>query len=127
MKAKRMVIVSCGAFGAPSVLERSGIGSPEILRRAGVDRVVTNLPGVGYEYNAHDLIFCPYKSSLTPEETLDGIISGKLGPGQLIQSNGKIMGWTAQDVTCKLRPDDSEVVSLGPEFQEAWDKEFNTT
>ncbi|RYP77333.1 hypothetical protein DL771_001128 [Monosporascus sp. 5C6A] len=124
IKARQMVVVSCGALGTPSVLERSGIGNTDILRRAGVDRVVANVPGVGHEYHDHNLIVCPYKSSLTPEETLDGLFSGKLDPGHLIQTNDRILGWNAQDVTCKLRPNDSEVASLGPEFQEAWNKEF---
>jgi choline dehydrogenase-like flavoprotein len=38
VKARKMVIVSCGALGTPSVLERSGIGNPGILKRVGIGR-----------------------------------------------------------------------------------------
>jgi choline dehydrogenase-like flavoprotein len=35
VKARELVIVSCGAFGTPPLLERSGVGDSEILQRAG--------------------------------------------------------------------------------------------
>lgn len=47
--AKKLVIVTCGALGTPSVLERSGVGSSEVLQKAGIE-VVANLPGVGSNY-----------------------------------------------------------------------------
>lgn len=47
--AKKLVVVSAGAFGSPSILERSGIGSSSILERHGIP-VVVDLPGVGENY-----------------------------------------------------------------------------
>lgn len=47
--ARRLVVLSAGAFGSPSILERSGIGSREVLDKAGVKQVV-DLPGVGHNY-----------------------------------------------------------------------------
>ena len=48
-KATRLVVISAGAFGSPSILERSGIGSLSILKRHGVP-VIVDLPGVGENY-----------------------------------------------------------------------------
>ncbi|KAI1372150.1 hypothetical protein F4677DRAFT_456693 [Hypoxylon crocopeplum] len=36
----------------------------------------------------------------------------------------KLLGWNAADITCKLRPTESEVASPGPEFQEVWEREW---
>ncbi|KAI0148499.1 alcohol oxidase [Xylariaceae sp. FL1272] len=124
VNATKMVVLCSGAFGTPAVLERSGVGRLDILQRAGVTDVVAEVPGVGHEYDDHHLLLYSYKSSLNEDETLDSISTGKLNLGELIQNNHKILGWNAQDVTCKLRPTDDDVAALGPVFQEAWNKEF---
>lgn len=123
IQARKMVIVSCGALGTPSVLERSGVGNPEILQKAGVD-VVAEVPGVGENYQDHHLLVYPYLSSLNENETIDALVSGRMDPVELIKQNAPILGWNAMDIACKLRPTDSEVAALGPKFQEAWDEEF---
>ncbi|KAI0126264.1 alcohol oxidase-like protein [Xylariales sp. AK1849] len=125
-RARKMVIVSCGACGSPPVLERSGIGSPEILRRAGVP-LVENLPGVGHHYQDHHLILYPYRTNLEPHETIDGILSGRSNVGALVEKNDKILGWNSIDISSKLRPTDAEIEALGPEFQKAWDRDFKGT
>ncbi|KAI2614835.1 alcohol oxidase [Hypoxylon sp. NC1633] len=124
VNASKMVIVSAGAFGTPAILERSGVGDPDIIRRAGIAQVVADVPGVGREYDDHHMLLYPYKSSLNPDETMDAILTGKLNPVDLIQNNHKILGWNAQDVTCKLRPTEEDIAALGPVFKEAWDEEF---
>ena len=48
-RASRLVILSAGAFGSPSVLERSGISSKDVLMRNHVQQLV-DLPGVGEHY-----------------------------------------------------------------------------
>lgn len=48
-RAKRLVVVSGGAFGSPAILERSGIGAKKVLEKYGVEQVV-DLPGVGENY-----------------------------------------------------------------------------
>ena len=48
-RASRLVVLSAGTFGSPSVLERSGIGSKDVLTRNNVKQVV-DLPGVGEHY-----------------------------------------------------------------------------
>ncbi|KAF3017844.1 hypothetical protein E8E14_011937 [Neopestalotiopsis sp. 37M] len=123
VKARKMVVVSCGALGTPPVLERSGVGNPEILKRAGIP-VVEDLPGVGHDYQDHHLVLYPYKTSLEPHETIDGILSGRADVGAMIEKNDPILGWNAVDISAKLRPTDEDVSSMGPEFQSAWDKDF---
>ncbi|KAH9903575.1 alcohol oxidase-like protein [Xylariomycetidae sp. FL2044] len=123
IRARRMVVVSCGAFGTPLLLERSGIGNTLILLNAGVTPVA-DVPGVGQGYQDHQLLICPYKSSLSPEETLDALARQKINPGELIMRNDPLLSWNGQDITCKLRPNDSDVAELGSEFQEAWERDF---
>ncbi|KAF3003986.1 hypothetical protein E8E14_007276 [Neopestalotiopsis sp. 37M] len=123
VKATRMVVLSAGALSTPSVLERSGVGSQSILDAANVP-IVAQVPGVGANYQDHHLLTYAYKSSLLPTETIDAIVQGRVDVGELLQTNAPILGWNAQDVTCKLRPSESEVAALGPEFQEAYDRDF---
>jgi len=49
VKASRLVVLSAGAFGSPSILERSGIGGKEVLEKNGISQLV-DLPGVGENY-----------------------------------------------------------------------------
>jgi len=49
VNASRLVILSAGAFGTPSILERSGVGSAEVLEKNGVKQFI-DLPGVGNNY-----------------------------------------------------------------------------
>ncbi|KAI1323679.1 alcohol oxidase [Xylariaceae sp. FL0255] len=124
INATKMVIVSCGALGTPAVLERSGVGNAKIIRSAGVSEVVADIPGVGHQYDDHHLLLYSYKTSLNKEETLDGMMSGRVNPVEMIQNNDSMLGWNAQDVTCKLRPTSEDIAALGPAFQEAWNAEF---
>ncbi|KAI9690385.1 MAG: hypothetical protein M1822_009347 [Bathelium mastoideum] len=123
VKARKLVVVSCGAIGTPTVLERSGIGEAGILAHAGV-HLVTDLPGVGNDYEDHQLAIYPYKTNLAPEDTADAVLAGRISAEQLIKDNSPYLGYNAQDVTCKFRPSKEEVTELGPEFQKAWDDHF---
>ncbi|KAH7303330.1 putative glucose dehydrogenase [Stachybotrys elegans] len=125
VKARKLVVLSCGALGTPAVLERSGLGCPKVLEKAGITLSV-DLPGVGHEYEDHHLLTYPYKTSLGPEETLDPIAQGRIDFGDLIKNQDPRLGWNGMDIAAKIRPTDDEVASLGPEFQEAWDSEFKT-
>ncbi|KAH7037509.1 alcohol oxidase-like protein [Microdochium trichocladiopsis] len=124
VKARKMVIVSCGACGTPGVLERSGVGNPEILNAAKVP-VVADVPGVGNDYQDHHLIFYPYKVGLATDETLDGIITSRMDAVKLVQDKHRLAGWNGIDFSSKIRPnDEGEIDALGPEFRAAWDKDF---
>ena len=51
-RAQGEVIVSCGSFNSPQLLELSGIGQPERLKDLGID-VTHALPGVGENLRDH--------------------------------------------------------------------------
>ncbi|ORY04581.1 GMC oxidoreductase-domain-containing protein [Clohesyomyces aquaticus] len=123
IRTRKMVIVSSGALGTPSILERSGVGNPEILRKAGVD-VVVDLPGVGENYQDHHLLTYPYLCALDETETIDALVGGRLDVGKLIQDKAPILGWNAMDITYKIRPTDEEVAALGSNFQAMWNKDY---
>ncbi|KAL7619877.1 hypothetical protein AAE478_010423 [Parahypoxylon ruwenzoriense] len=123
VRARRLVVLSCGACGTPSVLERSGIGAKHVLDRAGIP-VVQELPGVGHDYQDHNLVGYAYRTSLEPHETGDALSTGQLSLEDAIAQNHPHLGWNFIDLSSKLRPTDAEVASLGPEFQAAWDRDF---
>ncbi|KAF4978465.1 hypothetical protein FZEAL_5151 [Fusarium zealandicum] len=123
VKARKQVIVSCGACGTPPVLERSGLGDPEILKRAGVP-VVLDLPGVGHEYEDHNLALYPYRTALKPRETIDVVLRNPGNRQTLIDNKDDILGWNSIDISSKLRPTEEDVASLGPEFKAAWDRDY---
>jgi len=126
VKARKLVVVTCGACGTPPVLERSGLGDKKILERANVP-VVRELPGVGKDYQDHHLLLYPYKTNLKEHQTIDGILSGRKDAAEMIKNNDKMLGWNAIDVCAKLRPSEKEVASLGSEFQTVWDRDFKNT
>ncbi|KAI0025893.1 hypothetical protein F4780DRAFT_768195 [Xylariomycetidae sp. FL0641] len=121
--ARKLVIITCGPMFSPLVLERSGVGDPKVLGRAGVP-VVADVPGVGADYEDHQSMMYPCKSSLRPEETLDGIHSNRDDPTELVASKSDMLSYNALDIQAKLRPTDADVASLDPDFQAAWDKHF---
>jgi alcohol oxidase len=121
VKARKMVVVSCGALGSPLVLERSGIGSKDVLEKAGVP-VVADVPGVGEDYQDHNLIFYPYQTDLRPDETLDALWSGRMAPEEVAGKG--LLGWNDCDIHAKYRPTEEEVNTLSPEFQKAWEKDY---
>ncbi|KAI1822582.1 GMC oxidoreductase [Xylaria intraflava] len=123
IRARKLVVVSSGACGTPSILERSGIGRADILKKAGVP-LVEDLPGVGHDYQDHHTAIVPFSTSLEPHETLDEFVQGRLTLEEAIKNNDPRLGWNAVDVGGKCRPTDDEVLALGPEFKEMWDKDF---
>lgn len=64
----------------------------------------------------------PYKTSVGPEETMDGLLAGRSNLAEFISKHDPILSWNGVDVQCKLRPSDADIVNLGPDFQAAWDK-----
>ncbi|KAH8667056.1 putative glucose dehydrogenase [Xylariales sp. PMI_506] len=123
IKARKMVIVSCGAIGTPLLLERSGIGSLEVLKRAGVEPIA-EVPGVGFDYQDHQLVVCSYRSSLDPDETLDGMAAGRVDPTSWFSTNDPRLGWNCQDAVLRVRPTDADIKRLGPHFEAAWRRDY---
>ncbi|KAG2037032.1 GMC oxidoreductase-domain-containing protein [Suillus americanus] len=125
VKASKLVIVSAGTFGSPTILERSGIGAEAVLKRCHVEQLV-NLPGVGENYRDHNIALVPY---LAADEvvTMDALWRGEsILQESLAQwnSNGKsLIAQNGLDSKIKWRPDDEELKTMDPVFQSRW-KEF---
>lgn len=123
IKAKKFVVVSAGALGTPLILERSGVGNAELLKKLDIP-VVADVPGVGEEYQDHNLIFYSYKTSLKTDETLDDLHRGQINFNEAVEKKNPIITWNAVDLAAKLRPTDEEVAQLDQEFQDHWNRDF---
>ncbi|RYO81092.1 hypothetical protein DL764_009813 [Monosporascus ibericus] len=123
IKATKLIILAAGALGTPPILERSGVGDPEILGRAGVQNICS-LPGVGHDYQDHQLLQCYYESYASPSDTLDRVYNGTLKIPDLLANGDKILSWNGFDASSKIRPSEPELEALGHDFREAWDKDF---
>ncbi|KAI0301549.1 alcohol oxidase-like protein [Multifurca ochricompacta] len=122
VRAKKLVVVSAGAFGTPGILERSGIGSKSVLDHVGIQQRV-DLPGVGKNYQDHNGIFIPYFAA-EEAQTFDAIFLGGDGEGDAATKK-KYLSHNSIDAGVKWRPNPSELAELGPEFKkEAWDPYF---
>ncbi|KAG5924231.1 hypothetical protein E4U53_003445 [Claviceps sorghi] len=123
IRARKLVVVSAGALGTPQLLERSGIGNRHILSGLGIP-VVAHLPGVGENYQDHNVVEFTYKVDLAPSETLDALLAGRADLAGLQREKHPILGWNGVDLAAKLRPTEAEVAQLGPDFQRLWDRDF---
>lgn len=121
--ARKLVVLSSGANGSPLILERSGVGNKEVLDRAGVP-VVEDLPGVGHDYQDHHLSLWSYRTDLTADETINGFANGRFKLEEMVKQQHKLLGWNSMDASGKFRPTEEDVAALGPEFKEAWDRDF---
>lgn len=128
IKATRLVVVASGAFGSPQILQRSGIGQKDHLSKLGI-KVVSDLPGVGTNYQDHQVIFYPYISTANASETLDGIVSGRLTVEAALQQKAAtperyVLGWNGFDCVGKIRPSPADEVELGSELRQLWQRDF---
>lgn len=123
VKAKKLVVVSAGAFGTPLILERSGIGNKDLLANLDIP-IISNLPAVGENYQDHQVLLSPYRTHLKPGETLDGLRAGRLDFAKAYAERDPLLGWNGLDIAGKLRMTDEEAANLGPEFKAAWEKDF---
>ncbi|KAH9921137.1 GMC oxidoreductase-domain-containing protein [Fomitopsis serialis] len=126
-KAKRLVLLSAGAFGTPAILERSGIGAPALLKKLEIEPLV-DLPGVGENYQDHQVIFAPYLVK-DEAETLDGIVRNdpeevENWSAQWTKDGSGLMAHNGIDAAGKLRPFPDELELIGPQFRERWETYF---
>ncbi|KAK0469586.1 GMC oxidoreductase-domain-containing protein [Desarmillaria tabescens] len=127
--ASRLVVLSAGAFGSPSILERSGIGASEVLQRNDIPQLV-ELPGVGENYNDHNLVFVPYYADES-SDTLDDIFHGdptaiaSLVHAEQWRKDGTgLMASNGIDAGIKIRPTEKDLKVLGPTFAKRWNDFF---
>ncbi|KAG2757022.1 GMC oxidoreductase [Suillus brevipes Sb2] len=74
VRARKMVVLSSGTLGTPQILERSGVGSAGLLKQLDI-KVVSDLPGVGEEYQDHYTTLSIYRVS-NESTTLDDFLRG---------------------------------------------------
>lgn len=123
IKARKLVIVAAGTLGTPQILERSGIGNSDVLLRAGVP-VIADLPGVGHDYQDHHMVLVTYKSTLTPEQSVDSVINGALNTTELLTTNADILSWNGVDASSKIRPSEEDVAGFKSELHKVWESSF---
>ncbi|KAJ7149267.1 GMC oxidoreductase-domain-containing protein [Mycena crocata] len=138
--ASRLVVISAGTFCSPAILERrSGIGGKDFLEKHDI-MVMSDLPGVGLNYNGHHGAIVPY---LAPG---DQVMLSKLArndaSGMLLAvlfaithhmlvaevqwyQNGKgILASNGVDAGIKVRPNGQDLENLGPLFNQRWESFF---
>ncbi|THU89985.1 alcohol oxidase-like protein [Dendrothele bispora CBS 962.96] len=127
--ASKLVVIAGGAFGSPTILERSGIGRKDILEQNGVS-VKVDLPGVGESYQDHAACFVPYQAS-DDAETLDALFRGEEAEIEKwleMWPKGKgLMAHNGVDAGIKMRPTEEDLKELGPEFEHRWKTYFENT
>lgn len=128
VNARKQVILAAGALGSPQILERSGVGSSSLLSQLNIP-VVSDLPGVGNNYQDHNLVLYSYKSTATEEQTIDGLLSGRLSietalKQKITTPERYILGWNGLDCFGKLRPSEEQINSFVPSLKELYDRDF---
>lgn len=67
--ATKEIIVSCGVFQSPQLLQVSGVGPADLLQQYGIE-VVANRPGVGQDMNDHVFFPITYRVNVQTESAL---------------------------------------------------------
>ncbi|KXH27681.1 GMC oxidoreductase [Colletotrichum nymphaeae SA-01] len=125
VKARKLVVASAGSFGTPLLLERSGVGDPAVLEKAGLP-IIESLDGVGNDFQDHHFVGYVYRTNLDQNETINGMARNDRGRDvdAMIAADDEQLGWNGHDASSKFRPSPADIAALGPEFQAAWDRDF---
>lgn len=128
VKARKMVVLSSGTLGTPQILERSGVGNAELLNKLNIP-VVSDLPGVGEEYQDHYTTLSIYRVS-NETQTLDDFLRGDKDTQKELFAEWETspekarLASNAIDAGFKIRPTEAELKEMGPEFNALWDRYF---
>jgi alcohol oxidase len=128
VRARKCVVLSSGTLGTPQILERSGVGSSDLLNRLNIN-VVSNLPGVGEQYQDHYTTLSIYRVS-NESNTVDDFLRGdKEVQNELFREwetcpEKARLSSNSIDAGFKIRPTEEELKEMGAEFNELWNKYF---
>ncbi|KAF5319345.1 hypothetical protein D9619_008483 [Psilocybe cf. subviscida] len=128
VRARKMVVLSSGTLGTPQILERSGVGSKSLMEKVGL-KCVSDLPGVGEEYQDHYTTLSIYRVS-QESHTLDDFLRGdpevrrELFQEWELSPERSRLASNAIDAGFKIRPTEAELKEMGPEFNALWDRYF---
>ena len=120
--ARKLVVISAGALSSPQILQRSGIGDASKLANLDIP-VVSNLPGVGQNYQDHQLVVTAgYRVDVPPDDTITTVFRSS---GETLAAlSDRPLARNYIDTGIRLRPTDEEVVRMGPAFQTVWNEYF---
>lgn len=128
VRARKMVVISSGTLGTPQILERSGVGSKELLDKLGLE-CVSDLPGVGEQYQDHYTTLSIYRVS-NESQTLDDFLRGDKDTQRELFQEWEVspekarLSSNAIDAGFKIRPTEAELKEMGPEFNDLWNRYF---
>ncbi|KAF7305399.1 Alcohol oxidase [Mycena chlorophos] len=128
VRARKCVVLSSGTLGTPQILERSGVGDAKLLKKLDI-KVVSDLPGVGEQYQDHYTTLSIYRVS-NESATLDDFLRGDKDVQRELFQEWEVspekarLSSNAIDAGFKIRPTEEELKEMGPEFNELWDKYF---
>lgn len=129
LRARKLVVLSAGSLSTPQILERSGIGSATLLSSLSIP-LVSNLPGVGENYQDHHVIMKPnvYLVHALDDETGDSLMHQDqeyLKRVMELYKEGKgPLACNFIDAGIKYRPSEEEVQEMGEEFKRVWEEDF---
>lgn len=123
INAKKLVVASAGALGTPQLLEMSGVGDSKVLAAAGVS-VVSDLPGVGADYENHEMILNTYRADLPVSQNVDSVVNGQFNTTELIEKDADILSWNGVDASAKIRPTSEEVATFSPALRKLWHDQY---
>ncbi|KAF8057487.1 GMC oxidoreductase-domain-containing protein [Lyophyllum atratum] len=128
VRARKCVVVSSGTLGTPQILERSGVGAKDLLQKLDI-KVVSDLPGVGEQYQDHYTTLSIYRVS-NESHTLDDFLRGDKETQKELFAEWETspekarLSSNAIDAGFKIRPTEEELKEMGPEFNELWKTYF---
>ncbi|KAI3615030.1 alcohol oxidase [Moniliophthora roreri] len=128
VKARKYVVLSGGTLGTPQILERSGVGDSKLLQKLDI-KVVSDLPGVGEEYQDHYTTLSIYRVSNESFTTDDFLRGDKEAQKELFTEwetspEKARLSSNAIDAGFKIRPTEEELKEMGPDFNALWDRYF---
>ncbi|GAA6002773.1 hypothetical protein JCM10207_007669 [Rhodosporidiobolus poonsookiae] len=128
VRARKLVVLASGTLGTPQILERSGVGNAQLLKKLNIP-VVSDLPGVGEEYQDHYTtlqIFRVSPETITTDDFLRGdqYTQDKIYNEWHTNPSRSILASNCIDAGFKLRPTEEELKTMGPEFNEFFDRYF---
>ncbi|KAJ2935461.1 hypothetical protein H1R20_g1632, partial [Candolleomyces eurysporus] len=128
VKARKLVVISSGTLGTPQILERSGVGDAKRLQKLDI-KVVSDLPGVGEEYQDHYTTLSLYRvanESATTDDFLRGVkeVQKEIFAEWEVSPEKARLSSNSIDAGFKIRPTEAELKEMGPEFNELWNKYF---
>ncbi|KAN0088466.1 GMC oxidoreductase [Tylopilus felleus] len=128
VRARKYVVLSSGTLGTPQILERSGVGSANLLKQLNIN-AVSDLPGVGEEYQDHYTTLSIYRVS-NESSTVDDFLRGDEKTQKELFAEWEVspekarLSSNAIDAGFKIRPTVEELKEMGPEFNTLWDRYF---